>query len=76
MGSRLISSQFDASAGSTLTLDVAFLTNEGDPFHDYGVVALRAVPEPSSWILAILGTSAFAVRARAYPRRVRAKIHP
>jgi len=53
--SRLYSAVFTANAGDTLTLDAAFLTNDGSPYPDYGVVALQSVPEPSSMIVAALG---------------------
>ena len=54
--SRLYSATFTASAGATLTLDADFLTNDGSPYPDYGVVALQTVtPEPSSLCLAGLG---------------------
>ena len=48
LGSRLYSSLFNLNAGDTLTMDLAFLTNEGDPFHDYGIATLNFVPEPPS----------------------------
>jgi hypothetical protein len=50
-GSRLYSSLFSLNAGDTITMDLAFLTNEGDPFHDYGIATLHAVPEPSGVVL-------------------------
>jgi len=53
--SRLYSAVFTANAGDTITLDAAFLTNDGSPYPDYGIVALQSVPEPSSLIVAALG---------------------
>ena len=32
------------------------MTNDGDPFLDYGLIALTAVPEPSSTFLAVVGS--------------------
>jgi hypothetical protein len=54
-GSQLFSAAFQLNAGSTLTLDAAFLTNEGDPFHDYGIVTLQVVPEAPGLTLALIG---------------------
>jgi hypothetical protein len=54
--SRIYSATFSASAGDTLTLDAAFLTNDGSPYDDYGIVALQSVPEPSSVVMAVVGT--------------------
>ncbi len=51
--SRLYSATFTANAGDVLSLDVAFLTNDGSPYADYGIVALESVPEPSSLILGV-----------------------
>ncbi len=65
--SRLYSAVFTANAGDTLSLDVAFLTNDGSPYADYGIVALFSVPEPSSVILAALaaiGIAAFGLCRR------------
>jgi hypothetical protein len=71
--SRLFSATFDASAGMSLSLDAAFLTSDGGPFDDYGIVALASVPEPSSWILLVTAASAgmvvTAVTARGRDRR-------
>jgi hypothetical protein len=53
--SRLYSATFTASAGSTISLDAAFLTNDGSPYADYGIVAMQSVPEPSSLITAAMG---------------------
>lgn len=53
--SRLISSVFTAGAGNKLTLDAAFFSNDGSPYADYGIVALRAIPEPSNFFLAAVG---------------------
>jgi PEP-CTERM motif len=59
--SRLYSATFTANAGDTLTLDSAFLTNDGGNYADYGIVALQsAVPEPSSLLIAALGAIAMA----------------
>ncbi len=59
--SRLYSATFTANAGDTLTLDTAFLTNDGSPYADYGIVALQSVvPEPSSLMIAALGAIAMA----------------
>jgi hypothetical protein len=55
-GSRLLSSPFTATGGSTLSLDLAFLTNDGGPFHDYGIAALQQLPEPSSLISVLSAT--------------------
>jgi hypothetical protein len=54
LGSRLYSSLFNLNAGDTLTMDLAFLTNEGDPFHDYGIATLNFVPEPSGLVTATI----------------------
>jgi hypothetical protein len=58
-GSRLISSQFTAAAGTTLSMDLAFLTNDGGPFHDYGIAVLQpvAVPEPNTLTLALIAVT-------------------
>ncbi len=55
--SRLYSAAFSASAGDTLSLDSAFLTNDGGNYADYDIVALVSVaaPEPSSLVVAVLG---------------------
>jgi hypothetical protein len=66
-GSRLFSSGFSATAGTVLSLDVAFLTNDGGPFHDYGIVALQAIPEPASVRLLASGVACLA--GFAYRRR-------
>jgi hypothetical protein len=56
--SRIYSATFTGSAGDALSLDAAFLTNDGSPYADYGIVALQSVvPEPSSLILAALGAA-------------------
>jgi hypothetical protein len=52
LGSRLYSSLFSLSAGDTLTMDMAFLTNEGSPFFDYGIATLNVVPEPAALVIA------------------------
>jgi hypothetical protein len=52
-GSRLYSSLFNLSAGDTLTMDMAFMTNEGTiDFPDYGIATLNSVPEPSGFFIA------------------------
>jgi hypothetical protein len=58
--SRLYSAVFTANAGDTLSLDAAFLTNDGSPYADYGIVALQSIPEPSSLILALVGAMVMA----------------
>jgi hypothetical protein len=55
LGSRLYSSIFNLSANETLSMDMAFLTNEGAPFFDYGIAALVSVPEPNSAVLLSIG---------------------
>jgi hypothetical protein len=68
--SRLFSATFDARAGDVLSLDVAFLTNDGSPFSDYGAVAMQSVPEPSALILGGLGfASAVGLATRRGRRR-------
>lgn len=47
-GSRLDSPLLTLQAGDTLSLDLAFLTLDGDIFHDYGVAALAVIPEPAT----------------------------
>ena len=68
VASRLYSTVFNLSAGDTISLDEAFMTNDGAPFYDYGIAVLVSVPEPSSLVsltigLGVLGTL-FCVRAR------------
>lgn len=54
-GSRLISSAFSVNAGDVLSLDIAFLSNDGASFPDYGIATVTndpipdptLVPEPS-----------------------------
>jgi hypothetical protein len=53
--SQLYSVVLTVNKGDTLNLDVAFMTNDGSPYNDYGVVALQSVPEPSSVVLAAVG---------------------
>ncbi len=54
-GSQLISSPFAATAGQILSLDMAFLTNDGGPFDDYGIAVLDVVvPEPSALAMALI----------------------
>jgi hypothetical protein len=62
LGSRLYSSLFSLNAGDTLTMDMAFMTNEGAPFYDYGIATLNAVPEPGGLLS---GTTAIAVLVAA-----------
>jgi hypothetical protein len=66
--SRLISTTFSATAGMVLSLDAAFLTNDGGPFDDYGIVVLVSVPEPSGLVLlltgAVIGSGGLAARCR------------
>ena len=54
--SRIYSATFSANAGDMLTLDAAFLTSDGSPYDDYGLVAPQSVPEPSSLVMAVIGT--------------------
>jgi hypothetical protein len=73
LGSRLYSSLFNLSAGDKLTMDMAFMTNEGAPFFDYGISTLNLVPEPSgimSVSVAIALLSAAGLIRRACWRRV------
>ena len=46
-----------ATAGQTISLDAAFMTSDGGPFDDYGIVALQSVPEPSSLMIAIAASA-------------------
>ena len=65
--SQLYSVSFSAAAGSTLSLDAAFMTSDGGPFDDYGIIALQSVPEPSSLVLlsiAVIGLAGWAARKR------------
>jgi hypothetical protein len=68
--SQLYSATFSVNAGDTLSVDVAFMTNDGSPFNDYGAVALQSVPEPSSVVLAAMGL--LVVVGRGIARRPRA----
>jgi hypothetical protein len=52
---RLYSAEFIGKAGMTLSIDAAFLTQDGGPFDDYGIIALESVPEPSSVVLLVAG---------------------
>jgi PEP-CTERM motif len=67
--SQIFSATFDVKAGDMLSLDVAFMTNDGSPFSDYGAVALQSVPEPSSLILGGLGLASAAGLAVRQRRR-------
>jgi hypothetical protein len=69
--SRLVSPGFPVRPGDTLSLDVAFSTNDGSPYGDYGIVALEAVvAEPSSLVLAAMGLlSATALAALVHAGR-------
>jgi hypothetical protein len=70
--SRLMSATINVNAGDVLSLDVAFMTNDGSPFNDYGAVALESVPEPTSLLLAavgLLGGAGLVVRQRWQGRR-------
>ena len=73
LGSRLYSSLFNLNAGDTLTMDLAFLTNEGDPFHDYGIATLSFVPEPSGLVVASIALTILGIgeSARRSARRRR-----
>jgi hypothetical protein len=66
--SQLYSVSFAASAGDVLTLDAAFLTNDGGPFDDYGIINLAQVPEPSSATLALTGIAVI-LAARVWRKR-------
>jgi PEP-CTERM motif len=71
--SQLFGATFAATAGSKLSLDAAFMTNDGGPIADYGIVALQSVPEPASLVLAVMATiglAGHALRRRATARRV------
>jgi hypothetical protein len=69
LGSRLHSSLFSLSAGDTLIMDMAFLTNEGAPFLDYGIATLNIVPEPPGLIIASI--SVVVLGAARLIRRIR-----
>ena len=63
--SQLFSATFTANAGDVISLDAAFITDDGGPFADYGIVDLQSVPEPSSLaLLAIAATVGLTVCAR------------
>jgi hypothetical protein len=66
--SRLYSATFTATAGSILSLDVAFMTSDGSPYNDYGVVALVSVPEPSSLTMTLMAVT-ISLAGRALFRR-------
>ena len=76
LGSRLYSSVFNLSANDTLSMDAAFLTNDGAPFFDYGIVALVQVPEPSSLTLLLMFAFSMggAALIRRLPRRAQAQL--
>jgi hypothetical protein len=64
---RLYSAEFMAKAGMTLSIDAAFLTQDGGAFGDYGIIALQSVPEPSSVVLlaaGLIGIAGYAKRRR------------
>src|SRR4051812_36892402 len=73
LGSRLYSPLYNLNAGDTLTMDLAFLTNEGDPFHDYGIATLSFVPEPSGLVVASIALTILGIgeSARRSARRSR-----
>jgi hypothetical protein len=53
-------------------MDLAFLTNEGDPFHDYGIATLNFVPERSSLVSASIALTVLGIGEvvrRAFRRR-------
>ena len=54
-------------------MDLAFLTNEGDPFHDYGIATLSFVPEPSGLVVASIALTILGIgeSARRSVRRRR-----
>ncbi len=54
-GSQLFSSPFAVTAGQTLSMDIAFLTNDGGPLDDYGIAALSVVPEPNTLTISLIG---------------------
>ena len=54
--SRIYSATFSVNAVDTLTLDAAFVTSDGSPYDDYGIIGLQSVPEPSSVVMAAIGT--------------------
>jgi PEP-CTERM motif len=65
---QLYSSTFMLQAGSTLSMDLAFLTNDGTFFDDYAIADLQAVPEPSSVLLVLVGSGAAClIRRRSRP---------
>jgi hypothetical protein len=71
-GSRLYSTMFTATAGTVLSMDLAFMTNDGGPFHDYGIVVLLPAPEPGTLTLYLL-TSALMLVGTAVERLRRTK---
>jgi hypothetical protein len=71
--SQLYSATIKVNAGDMLCLDVAFMTSDGSPYNDYGVVALQSVPEPSSLILVTMGL--FGAAGMAALRRKAVAIH-
>ena len=56
--SRLISSPFTVRSGDVLSVDLAFLTQDGDAFQDYAIAAVTndPVPDPVPEPLTILGS--------------------
>ncbi len=70
--SQLDSATIHVKAGDELCIDVAFMTNDGSPYNDYGIVALQSVPEPSSLFLVVVGLlGATALAARRCTRAAR-----
>ncbi len=67
--SQLYSATIHVQAGDQLCVDVAFMTNDGSPYNDYGIVALQSVPEPSSFVLGAAGfLGAMGLAVRRYTR--------
>jgi hypothetical protein len=61
VASRLYSDVFMLSGGDTLSMSLAFLTNDGAPFYDYGIAALISIPEPSTLTISAIALAALAV---------------
>jgi hypothetical protein len=66
--SQIYSATLAVNAGDKLSVDVAFLTNDGSPFSDYGAVALQSVPEPSSLVAFAVGVVGVAVGVARHRR--------